>query len=254
MRKREDLTGQRFGRLTVIEMGPDHISPQGRHITRWYCQCDCGNIKLVYGQGLKSGGTVSCGCKQRESWMNSARSRKKYNEYETVGDYVVGITGDGDRFIIDAEDYDKIKEYRWKTDLGYVTCSVSKGGGRSRNVRLHRIIMDAPKGMVVDHINHNPLDNRKCNLRLVSKLENAWNADHRNRNKSGRVGVSWCESERKWRAQIGVRREKIQLGSYDEFEDAVKAREAAEKKYHGEFSFVNSAALAEKNGYVEFPA
>ncbi len=54
---RKDLTGQRFGRLTVLEFMPDET----RH-TKWKCKCDCGNIKIVEGANLKSGNTQSCGC------------------------------------------------------------------------------------------------------------------------------------------------------------------------------------------------
>ena len=59
-----DLTGQRFGRLTVLSRTEDYISPKGRHIIRWLCKCDCGAITSVTGQNLtkKNGSTKSCGC------------------------------------------------------------------------------------------------------------------------------------------------------------------------------------------------
>lgn len=57
-----DLTGQTFGRLTVIERCADYISPAGYHRTRWRCLCSCGNITIVATQELRNGDTRSCGC------------------------------------------------------------------------------------------------------------------------------------------------------------------------------------------------
>ena len=66
MKKAHDLTGQRFGRLVVIERVESHIQPSGQRKTRWLCQCDCGNTKIVQYSQLKSGKTKSCGCLARE--------------------------------------------------------------------------------------------------------------------------------------------------------------------------------------------
>ena len=59
-----DLTGQRFGRLTVLSRAEDYVSPKGKHVIRWLCRCDCGAITSVAGQNLtkKNGSTKSCGC------------------------------------------------------------------------------------------------------------------------------------------------------------------------------------------------
>lgn len=62
MGKTINLIGQRFGKLTVIEKAPKGE----RRGTRWLCQCDCGNTKIVYGVDLRSGGVQSCGCKRSE--------------------------------------------------------------------------------------------------------------------------------------------------------------------------------------------
>lgn len=66
MKKIHDLTGQRFGRLVVIERVDSHIQPSGQRKTRWLCKCDCGNEKIVSSSQLKSGMTKSCGCLSRE--------------------------------------------------------------------------------------------------------------------------------------------------------------------------------------------
>lgn len=71
-RKLIDLTGQKFGRLTVIRRAEDHIQPNGKHATKWLCKCDCGNYTTVLANSLKSGDTTSCGCfmKERASAAN----------------------------------------------------------------------------------------------------------------------------------------------------------------------------------------
>lgn len=60
--KVEDLTGQRFGILTVIHRAPDRVLPSGQRQTRWECKCDCGSIVIVRAATLKNGDTRSCGC------------------------------------------------------------------------------------------------------------------------------------------------------------------------------------------------
>ena len=62
----KDLSGCRFGRLTVIKRDIDYISPRGQKNTKWICQCDCGNVVSVIGQGLKSSKTRSCGCLEKD--------------------------------------------------------------------------------------------------------------------------------------------------------------------------------------------
>lgn len=58
----EDLTGQRFGILTVLHQAPDHTLPSGQKQTRWECKCDCGSVVTVRAATLKNGDTRSCGC------------------------------------------------------------------------------------------------------------------------------------------------------------------------------------------------
>ena len=73
MAKFNDLTGQSFGRLTVIERAENHILPNGKPRTMWLCQCQCGNYTTVSSQSLTNGTTVSCGCQQRENFRKPIR-------------------------------------------------------------------------------------------------------------------------------------------------------------------------------------
>lgn len=99
--------------------------------------------------------------------------------------------------------------------------------------------MCAPKGMEVDHINHNGLDNRRSNLRLCSHSGNQHNTRLRSTNTSGYKGIGWHKRREKWQVAIttnGIRR---YLGYFTDINDAVIARKAAEEKYVGEFAFNN---------------
>ena len=78
MSKLLDLTGQRFGRLTVLSRAEDYISPKGKKSSRWLCQCDCGNIKVILGSALKNRRTRSCGCIAKEKIGNYKRTHGKY--------------------------------------------------------------------------------------------------------------------------------------------------------------------------------
>lgn len=101
---------------------------------------------------------------------------------------------------------------------------------------VHRIIIDASDGDEVDHINGNKLDNRACNLRLVTHSQNMCNAAIRSHNKTGVTGVRWDKARKQWAAQIAINNKTIPLGRFNVFEHAVAARVAAEEKYHGEYA------------------
>lgn len=114
------------------------------------------------------------------------------NEHIIEGDFAIFKTKSGETFMIDAEDVDKIIERGWYiNEKGYVISSPrhrSKLDKRSE-LRLHRLITDCPEGMVVDHINHDLTDNRKCNLRVYSQMDNMKNRKPDRKSKSGIKGV-----------------------------------------------------------------
>ena len=63
--KMQDITGQKYNKLTVIERAEDYVSPKGKQETQWLCQCDCGNRLVVRRTNLVTGHTVSCGCAKK---------------------------------------------------------------------------------------------------------------------------------------------------------------------------------------------
>ena len=75
----KDLTGQRYGRLTVVGRGEDHVTPSGKHYIRWKCKCDCGNYTNVYPTALTTGATQSCGCLKAEATSKRAKTHGDTN-------------------------------------------------------------------------------------------------------------------------------------------------------------------------------
>jgi hypothetical protein len=125
----------------------------------------------------------------------------------------------GKTTIIDDEDLEKVMKYTWYFQgNGYAVRDQRHNG--CRMMLLHRYIMDAPKGVVVDHINGNTLDNRKINLRTCTHSQNSWNAKKRKDNTSGHKGVSWAKDRNKWVVRIKVNKVYI-FGGY--FDNKIKA-------------------------------
>ena len=175
-------------------------------------------------------------------------ARKKYNKYDLSGEYGIGYTSNTDsygrnEFYFDLEDYDKIKDYCWHFENhDYVRArNLSKSG----HIKLRNVIMLVPDKYIADHVHGKASrnDNRKENLRIVSKSQNGMNCDYSKRNTSGAIGVYWRKDINKWYARITVNYNTIHLGYFNEFEDAIKARKDAEDKYFGEYSYDKSQAM-----------
>ena len=166
----------------------------------------------------------------------SVEERFKPNIYIYHDDYVEIIMHDKNktesaRTIIDIDDIEEVKKYKlvYCPD-GYV--QVTENG---KSIKLHRVLMNNPKGKCVDHVNRNQLDNRKENLRVCSQAQNLMNRTKSN-SKSGRMGVSWAKERNKWWVRIRFNNKNIHLGFFDNLKDAIEAREKAEEKYFGEFA------------------
>ena len=174
--------------------------------------------------------------------------------------------------IVDDEDFDWLSKYKWsasvdkREDQGNYTSARTtvykyfEGYKWRRSVKMHRLIMEAKIGEIVDHVNGDPLDNRRSNLRICTAAENA-----RNHKKQDLINKSPCSSRFKgvtlstnktpygnyyyWRAQITVDGVNKYIGQYETEEEAACMYDLAAQKYHGEYARLNFDGAAYDKWY-----
>lgn len=137
--------------------------------------------------------------------------------------------------IVDDENFEWLNQFRWTFSNGRV---IRWENGKT--IYMHRIIMNAPIGTEVDHINQDATDNRKENLRVCSHQQNRFNEKIRKNNSSGFKGVSYRKDYGKWRSYIVFNNKQINLGSYNTKGEAARAYNKAAIKYHGEYAALNT--------------
>lgn len=149
--------------------------------------------------------------------------------------------------IVDDEDFEELSKYNWHYAKGsygregYAKRDIYLGGGR-KNMKLQHVwmhhLMDVPKGMSVDHINGDRLDNRRSNLRMCTNTQNQQNRKVQ-KSLSGFKGVSFKPKKKAWEARITVNGKTLYAGrSKDKVTTAIMYDEAA-KKYFGVFARLN---------------
>lgn len=136
--------------------------------------------------------------------------------------------------LIDRDDAAQVERWNW--------CVIRPSGlprpmrrENRRAVLLYRKLLNAPAESLVDHRNGNTLDNRRANLRLCTSAQNLRNTTPVGSGKSGRRGVSWDGYTGKWRAWLMLDGKLVASSRHKRFEDAVAARERAEREHFGEF-------------------
>jgi hypothetical protein len=150
----------------------------------------------------------------------------------------------GESLLIDDEDYELISQYTWNAfpckRTTYARTNSSRKLGKRHTVLLHRLIMNAPEGYEVDHINGNGLDNRKENLRVCTKSGNMRNKQANISHKSSKYkGVSLHRQANKWRVRLSCNGTYIHVGLFSNEEEAAKAYDKVALEYFGEFAKTN---------------
>ncbi len=149
--------------------------------------------------------------------------------------------------IVDDEDFEWLNEtqYKWQAHYNPITQSYyafrhsHKESQKQKYLQMHRMIMGVSRDKEVDHKNHDTLDNRKENLRIVTRSQNQANSRRRRDNTSGFKGVDFKKSTGAWRARINCQKESIFLGEFGDKIEAAKAYNRAAKAYHGEYAKLN---------------
>ena len=141
--------------------------------------------------------------------------------------------------LVDDEDFERLSQYKW-----YAILSCSKWyamraftvAGKQKRIFMHREIMNALPGVIIDHKFGDGLDNRKENLRPCTPQQNGCNTHRIGKNKLGVRGVIWNSCVKKFQATIGFNNKTVYLGYFTVLADADQAYRVAEIKYFGEFA------------------
>ncbi len=147
----------------------------------------------------------------------------------------------GKTTLVDDDDFEYLSQWQWYVNSGYAARQMYVGAGKQHQILMHRVIANTPEGMFTDHINGNKLDNRKCNLRVVTRSQNCRNQGPRiQKISSQHKGVYWHKRDRRWRATITTDERRIWLGDFKTELEAANAYKEAARKYHGEFARTES--------------
>lgn len=135
---------------------------------------------------------------------------------------------------------------RPKTGNRFLSSKIFSDDNKLTQVFLHRFILNAPKGLEVDHINGDGLDNRKENLRICNRKQNGKNRKLAKNNKTGYHGVYYCEREKRrkrWTATIRINGKKKTIGRFHTKDEAAVAYNEYALKYHGAFATINKLTI-----------
>lgn len=156
--------------------------------------------------------------------------RTSTNSFFVEGELLIITTANGDSIKADAVDVDILKKHSWCiSKAGYAVANINR-----KVVKMHRYILgDKCDGKMIDHINGNKIDNRRCNLRFCSAAENARNTS--STNEFGYPGIRKTKYG-KYNARITVNRKEIHIGNFETVEEAIEARKQAEIKHFGEYA------------------
>jgi hypothetical protein len=155
--------------------------------------------------------------------------------------------------VIDDEDADLVVGFKWyamkapqHTDRFYAAGWKHMPPGRYF-VHLHRLIMNAQPGQLVDHIDRNTLNCRRSNLRFVTRQQNNCNRSPKGAAKTSKYkGVFFCRTHGVWRAAIARNRKRYNLGKFATEDDAARAYNVKARELFGDFAYLNDVSEGEE--------
>jgi hypothetical protein len=147
--------------------------------------------------------------------------------------------GNGTSALVDDDDYDRLRSYQWfLSGTGYAVGFVPVNG-RFELVYMHRLILKAGPDQLVDHVNGNKLDNRRCNLRLATPQQNSQHKRVSPLSNTHLKGVGWHKRRRKYHARIQFQGMRCHLGFFQDAELAALAYDAAARTLFGDYALCN---------------
>ncbi len=147
--------------------------------------------------------------------------------------------------LVDDADFALVSRWKWFADSqGYAARTEYLGGGRRnrkryRTVRMHRVLLNVPPGLYVDHINGNTADNRRINLRPATKQQNGINHRKRQGCSSRFKGVQWRADRRRWLVKVQVARKQVLIGHFRSERAAAMAYDLWTLDLNGQFASPN---------------
>ena len=140
---------------------------------------------------------------------------------------------------VDAGDYHKLSRFNWNLEESKSNGCYAVRHEHGKYISMHRVIMNAPKGSIVDHKDHDGLNNTKANLRFATHSQNVCNTIRIKKNATSKYRGVRKARENKFQAYIQFQGKFIHLGTFENEEDAARAYDEAAKKYYGEFAVLN---------------
>jgi hypothetical protein len=142
--------------------------------------------------------------------------------------------------LVSSEDFERVSSYKWCLDSdGYAVGCMKKEGGGWKTFKMHRFIINAAPGELVDHKDGDRLNNTRSNLRICTHTENMRNRKKQPAKSSKYLGVCYQQKTGRWRVQFWVDKKQMSFGSYATEDEAGRVAMEKRKEYHGAFaSFV----------------
>lgn len=246
------LDGQRFGRLEVVKTYQQPY--RGGNATWCDCDCACGGTVTTRAASLKSGAATSCGCFRSGTarilkWERLTQCQKEGElklSLPPAMQHLIGLPGV--RFIpltqglftaVDELAYDGLRLLRWHARKSNGTFyAVRSHPETNLSQGLHAYLFGYHDGRMVDHKNGCGLDNRRENLRLADKFQNAMNRAAFGKTSKFK-GVYFNKGNQSWMARIMKDGKRVHLGNFKSEADAARAYSTAETKLFGEYASSN---------------
>lgn len=178
---------------------------------------------------LRGSGCLKCSYEERIEVKRINKLLIRYKDIKQPEDYKLIPLTKGKFAKVDNEDFDMLRNIVW------CTICTNKNKSYAYNDKLkhmHRFIMNPPDNMVVDHINGDGLDNRRCNLRVCTQQQNSFNSNNK--------GYYFNKHRGRWVSQITFNGIQINIGAFKTEEEAIRAYKSKSNELFGEYSFDNS--------------